>query len=190
MLILSGLKEALLTSGQRFLGDSGYYSAMCVVPDSLKPAPWNNKQKCLRSVVERVMGCVMSYGVASGVFHASPELHSLALMCVYHCVEHALAPCAGVTRKQFNFISKNVDKVRVRVATPGVSFQPRKSAIKPHWSFACSGILSTADTCPWQLAKITNLRGYAIDSFAQNCKHEVHIFFLQKSENYLLHQFC
>jgi hypothetical protein len=67
MLILSGLKEALLTSGQQFLGDSGYYLAMCVVPDSLKLARWNNKQKGLRSVVERVIGSVMLYGVASGV---------------------------------------------------------------------------------------------------------------------------
>ncbi len=91
MLQLSGMKEALLCSGQKFLGDSGYYSAVCILPDSNKDPTWNSKQKALRSVVERVIGSVMSYGVARGTFRASPELHALALMTVYHCVEYSLS---------------------------------------------------------------------------------------------------
>jgi hypothetical protein len=91
MLQLSGIKDALLQTGQRFLGDRGYYASVCVVPDEAMGVAWNNRQMGLRSVVERVIGSAMCYGVARGVFHGSPELQAIALMSVYHCVEHALS---------------------------------------------------------------------------------------------------
>ncbi len=91
MLVLTSMKEELLRTGQRLLGDRGYYAAVCVIPDDTKGTKWNYQQMGLCSVVERVIGNVMKYGVACSVFQESPEQHALALMAVYHIVEHALS---------------------------------------------------------------------------------------------------
>lgn len=88
MLILSGVKNLLLARGERLLGDSGYSASVCIVPDATQNKEWNNKQKGLRSIVERLIGLVMTYAAAHQVFRSSPEQQTMALMSIYHLVQH------------------------------------------------------------------------------------------------------
>jgi hypothetical protein len=90
MLALLGMKGSLECEGQKLLGDRGYASGMCVIPDAVQPTVWTVQQSSLRLVVERVIGQVMTFAVASGVFRGTPEQQVLALMCVYHIVQHRL----------------------------------------------------------------------------------------------------
>jgi hypothetical protein len=91
MLALSGMKGSLEHEGQKLLGNHGYASGMCVIPDAERPTAWTVQQSSLRSVVERVIGQVMmTFAVASGVFRGTPEKQVLALMCMYHIVQHRL----------------------------------------------------------------------------------------------------
>lgn len=90
MLILSGWKEYLIQSGEKLLGDRGYASATCVIPDEQFSISWNHKQKALRSVVETVIGLVHNWAAAHQVFRQAPELQELALMICYYLTQHYL----------------------------------------------------------------------------------------------------
>jgi hypothetical protein len=84
------MKGSLEREGQKLLGDCGYASGVCIIPDTKRPTAWTVQQSSLRLVVERVIGQVMTFAVASGVFRGTPEKQVLALMCVYHIVQHRL----------------------------------------------------------------------------------------------------
>jgi hypothetical protein len=90
MMILTGFKDGLIHKGQKLIADRGYGSAYAVLSDVTKSCEWNHRHAALRSIVERVNARTATFAVASSKFRGTPEFQAIALMCVYHIVQHEL----------------------------------------------------------------------------------------------------
>ena len=88
MLKITGLKEKLISSAIKVLGDSGY-SYPLITPDDTESIAWNNTQKALRSVVEVVAGLAKNFKIAAAKVTECPEMHAVAIMIVYQLVSRS-----------------------------------------------------------------------------------------------------
>jgi hypothetical protein len=93
MAIITGLKEGLLAAEVKVIGDGGYGSTYAVTPTNKDDHHWHAEHAAWRSVVERVNSRTASFAAScinTGKFRGPPELQVMALMCIYHLVQHGL----------------------------------------------------------------------------------------------------
>lgn len=83
MFYLSQIEEILERNNIKLLADSGYSSHVLITPNEDKSKLWNYQQRFMRSKVERVIGCVKLYSIASEKCKWSPELQIIALNIAY-----------------------------------------------------------------------------------------------------------
>jgi hypothetical protein len=94
MAILTGLKEGLLQQQVKVLGDGGYGAMYTITPTDKDDVDWRAEHAAHRSVVERVNSRTASFAAScinTSKFRGSPELQAVALLCIYHLVQHGLA---------------------------------------------------------------------------------------------------
>jgi hypothetical protein len=93
MAILTGLKEGLLLADVKLIADGGYGKSYAVTPTDKASLQWRGEHAAWRSVIERVNSRTATFAascICSGKFWGPPELQTVALMCVYHLVQHGL----------------------------------------------------------------------------------------------------
>jgi len=87
MLHITGMTEKLSQLGIYLLADGGYSHPRLICPDSFQTKDWNNTQKKLRSIVERVFGLVKRWEFANLTVFQSPEFQQYSLMTIYNLVQ-------------------------------------------------------------------------------------------------------
>jgi len=83
MLAITRAKELLFEMNIKLLADKGYHHTHLITPTVQQAATWNNTQKGLRSIVERVFGYNILWRFNATKVKLCPELQELGILITY-----------------------------------------------------------------------------------------------------------